>query len=500
MFEITSDDIAKLNDEQLRAVVARLCEGELRQRGHSPVHVTWGGDQDATDGGIDVRVALPAGTSTNGFVPRPATGFQVKQQDTPPGKIRDEMLPHGVIRPAIQKLADLGGAYIIVSSDGSTTDTALCARRDAMREAVRDIPNTESLLLEFYDRTRIATWMRCHEGLIPWVRTLVGRAVPGWQSYGSWASPSESLTIEYLTDQKARLYPSNGTSEQGLSVVDGIKALRNELCQPQRAVRLVGLSGVGKTRLAEALFDERIGSDSLDPALALYTNMSDAPEPQPVSLASDLVVAGTRGVLVVDNCPQDLHRRLSAVCRQAGSNLSLLTVEYDIREDTPEWTQVYTLAASSPELIEELLRRCFPNLSAVDRQTIAATDFCGGNARIAIALAATVQQQETLAGLSDDDLFQRLFHQRHPHDSSLLLSAQACALVYSFQGEDSQVRRVISRVSVPSSDRRRRNCTAASRNCCSATLPSAGASGVRSCHTPLPIDSPLKDSVPFRRA
>ena len=44
MFEITGDDISLLNDEQLRAVVARLCEAELRKRGFSPAHVTWGGN------------------------------------------------------------------------------------------------------------------------------------------------------------------------------------------------------------------------------------------------------------------------------------------------------------------------------------------------------------------------------------------------------------------------------------------------------------------------
>jgi hypothetical protein len=40
MFEITKDDIAKLGDERLRAVVARLCEAELRQRALSPSCVT----------------------------------------------------------------------------------------------------------------------------------------------------------------------------------------------------------------------------------------------------------------------------------------------------------------------------------------------------------------------------------------------------------------------------------------------------------------------------
>ena len=160
MFEITADDVARLDDAKLRAVIARLCEAELKQRGLSPSCVTWGGNQDAADGGIDVRVALPPGSKIDGFIPRPATGFQVKQQDMPRREILDEMHPDGIIRPSIQSLAKQFGAYIIVSSQGSTTDAALTNRRDAMTEAMQRVPNADQLLLDFYDRTRIATWIQ----------------------------------------------------------------------------------------------------------------------------------------------------------------------------------------------------------------------------------------------------------------------------------------------------------------------------------------------------
>ncbi len=177
-----SDDIARLNDERLRAVVARLCEAELRSRDLCPSCVTWGGNQNAADGDIDVRVALPVGTALDGFVPRPVTGFQVKQQDMPRTEILHEMHPDGVVRSAIQTLADQSGAYIIVSSQGSTADTALSNRRDAMKEAMEGNPNAARLLLDFYDRTRIATWVRTHEVLIPWVREQSGRTITGWHS------------------------------------------------------------------------------------------------------------------------------------------------------------------------------------------------------------------------------------------------------------------------------------------------------------------------------
>jgi hypothetical protein len=45
MLEITGDDIAALNDEDLRTLVGRLCEAELRARNLTTSAVTWGGDQ-----------------------------------------------------------------------------------------------------------------------------------------------------------------------------------------------------------------------------------------------------------------------------------------------------------------------------------------------------------------------------------------------------------------------------------------------------------------------
>jgi hypothetical protein len=121
------------------------------------------------------------------------------------------------------------------------------------------------------------------------------------------------------------------------------------------------------------------------------------------------------------------------LCSGQASTVSVLTVEYDVRDDQPEGTQVVTLDASSPELIEKLVQRRYPHLSQVDARTIA--DASGGNARIAIALAETVEHSDTIAGLSNDELFQRLFRQRQDPNNALLLAAQACSLVYSFQGE-----------------------------------------------------------------
>jgi hypothetical protein len=56
MFEITGEEIQRLDDVQLRTLVARLAIAELRARNQAVAGVTAGGDQNAPDGGLDVRV------------------------------------------------------------------------------------------------------------------------------------------------------------------------------------------------------------------------------------------------------------------------------------------------------------------------------------------------------------------------------------------------------------------------------------------------------------
>ena len=77
--------------------------------------------------------------------------------------------------------------------------------------------------------------------------------------------------------------------------------------------------------------------------------------------------------------------------------MSVITIEYDIREEQQEGTEVFKLEPSSDELIEKLVGKRYPDLSQVDAGTIA--KFSGGNARVAMALAATVKKNEAITGL-----------------------------------------------------------------------------------------------------
>lgn len=434
LLEISGNDIALLDDANLRNLIGLLCEADYRAAGLSPKGIAWGGHQDAADGGLDVVVDTPSNPPSNSFIPRRKTGFQVKKPDISPSKIGPEMKPKGILRESIKSLIERKGAYVIVSSTGSTSSSALNNRRAAMRNAVESENNHQDLHLEFLDRGQVATWVRTHPSLILWVRNKIGRPLLGWLPYENWANAPGGIEEEYLFDDGLRLHDSTKQSAKGISAEEGLNRLRSALSSPGTSVRLAGLSGVGKTRLVQAIFDERVGKNALNPSQTIYADISDWPDPDPKRFAEQLIATKQRVVLIIDNCPPDLHRRLTDVCTQTRSTVSLITVEYDVRDDLPLETNVFRLEPASEDLISKLIEKRFTNISQVDARTIAKN--AGGNARLAIVLANTVEQGETLSGFHDEELFERLFKQRKDSSEHLMSSAEVCSLVYSFEGKD----------------------------------------------------------------
>ena len=134
-------------------------------------------------------------------------------------------------------------------------------------------------------------------------------------------------------------------------------------------------------------------------------------------------------IVILDNCPSETHNLLAKDI-SSFPHLRLITLEYDIREDKPEATSVVRIEAEGPEIAEALVRRRHPKHGQVNARRIA--EFAGGNARIALALAAAVTEGESLSALSDAQLFDRLFYQRNAVDAKLLNAAEVLALVYSF--------------------------------------------------------------------
>lgn len=255
----------------------------------------------------------------------------------------------------------------------------------------------------------------------------------GWQRFDDWSNTKANIEEEYLVDNDIKVITPQNINNSELNVVDGINSIRNKLSNGGTSVRLVGLSGVGKTRFAQALFDKRIGENNLDLRTVWYCDIGDSPNPLPEHFIEALMRKNKPYILIIDNCGQDTHANLTKKIQN--TEIALLTIEYDVKDDRPERTDVFKLKPNSTNIIKKVIERHYPDVNDVNRYKIA--EFSGGNYRLALAIASNIKKTDNLALLTDNQLFERLFWQNGEKNNQLEKVAQQFSLVHSFNVEDS---------------------------------------------------------------
>ena len=429
IFDIEKDELLRLSDAQLEELIARLAEAEVAIHGHSPACVNWSGSITAPDGGIDIHVQVPVDQLKPGFLVRPDTVFQAKKHKMPKATIEKEMGTGKALSPIISEQARKQGSYIIVSLGDDCSPSGKADRLKAMRDAAKDDPNKSNLHLDFYDRSKLIQWLRQHPSVMLWVKGKLGQGYSGWQPYGVWSNTPQGVTDTLISAPGVTITLPSGKGQK-LKIDEAISPMRELIRSTKKAVRITGLSGVGKTRIVQALFDETVGTDALDRTVAIYVDTGSEPVPSATAMLDKLIAEDRRAIMILDNCPSELHASLASKVSAAGKEVSLITIEYDIRDDKPQTTEVVHIETNGPEVAEQLLIRRFPSIGQNNARRIA--EFADGNARVALAIAERVEEGESLALLSDAQLFNRLFEQRNHPDGHLREQAEILSLVYSF--------------------------------------------------------------------
>lgn len=429
IFDIEKDELLRLFDTQLEELIARLAEAEVAMHGHSPACVNWSGSITAPDGGVDIHVQVPVDQLKAGFLVRPDTVFQAKKHKMPKAAIEKEMGTGKDLSSIISEQAKKQGSYIIVSLGDDCSPSGKVGRLKAMWDAVEDDPNKSNLHLDFYDRSKLIQWLRQHPSVMLWVKGKLGQGYSGWQPYGAWSNPPQGVTDTLISAPGVSITLPSGKGQK-LNVDEAISPMRALIRSTNKAVRITGLSGVGKTRIVQALFDETVGTDALDRTVAIYVDTGAEPVPSATAMLDKLIAEGRQAIMILDNCPSELHASLASKVSAAGKEVSLITIEYDIKDDKPQTTEVIHIETDGPEVAEQLLTRRFPAIGQNNARRIA--EFADGNARVALAIAERGEEGESLALLSDTQLFNRLFEQRNHPDGDLREQAEILSLVYSF--------------------------------------------------------------------
>lgn len=428
MFEISKNQLRQLNDVDLREFVARLCEAELRNAGAPISSIKWGGSQTAPDEGLDIECCVEDDDFSGDFLPRARTGIQVKKSKMPDSRIETEMCPEGQLRPIFSELARNNGCYIIVSLEDDLVTQKVRARKEAMQKQLETIKEEGDLQVRFYGCGELANWLRQYPAVQLWVRERLGIQLNGWRPFGKWSTTPPLVNDDLICEEGiAIILP--GREGEKLDILQGIDAIRELVRTSEKALRVVGLSGVGKSRIVQALFEESVGNNSLEKNHAIYADLGEDTNPSAREVLERLITEERSAIMVLDNCPSNVHNQLAGRV-SSSSNIRLVTVEYDIQEDRPEVTSVVRINAEGTGIAETLIKRRYPQLGQVNAQRLA--ELSGGNARLALTLADAVREEKSLSGFSNAELFDRLFYQRGVKEIDLLKAAEVLSLVYSF--------------------------------------------------------------------
>ena len=190
-------------------------------------------------------------------MPRSWTGIQVKKQSMGKAAIQKEMLPKGQIRPIISEIAYARGAFIIVSLADDCAAGAMRNRRSAMANVLSDAAPDADIVIDFYDRGRLITWLRAHPSVQLWVRERLGKPQYGWRPFGRWSAISHDADDTLICEPSLKVV-FHGMHREPVDIVGGINAVQPLVRSSEKAVRIIGLSGAGKSGSSRHCFNQML--------------------------------------------------------------------------------------------------------------------------------------------------------------------------------------------------------------------------------------------------
>ena len=403
-FEVRGKYLDGLRPEQLHELLRRLLSVEAQANGipldgiHVPSNVA------APDGGEDGRISWRGGPNHTGFLPSRLCQFQLKTGGIAPKRARREAIARGRVKPMVRSVLEQGGHYILLCARRYPQE-AIDRRERAIHEALRDaglpVPPER---ISFRDADMIALWVNAHPSVALWVREKVGLPRVGWfASWSHWRGRSEHA-VPWVEDP--RLPELRG-------------AIRERLTQRGSWLRVVGLSGVGKSRLCL----EALGGAGDDPAarrplrdLVMYAVQSEVPDGTLPGIVEQLADSGARAVVVVDDCDPLTHDALVRVVRRPDSGVSLLTIDDQVPSEFA--TGAVRIGEATASVVEAIVEHVAGMLPPLDRHRLARMS--AGFPEIAVQIGGEAGPTQ-LVDPRADRLIDRFVVGTAPRDADVLL-------------------------------------------------------------------------------
>ena len=412
-FEVTGEDITALTEHTLPKFLRRLLDAEAEANDLPAYGVHVASNIYAADGGEDGRITWKGGPTHTLFLPSRLCQFQLKAGDISPAEAaRDVLTKGGTVKDMVWSALKEGGHYIMLCSQGYT-QRQIEAREARIRKALRGVGmDIDDDQIDFRDADQIAMWTNHHPSIAIWVREQARPGTIGpFHSWSHWAGRAEHRASSFVEDERLPTLQAQ---------------LREQLTEPRKVVRVVGLSGVGKSRLIlEALGKEEQKDTTAGRFLAdiaMYAVQSEVGSSAINSVVQNLADSGTRAVVVVDNCDPESHQILTGMVLRQSSRLSLVTIDDEVPSGTLDKTTLKIDEAPS-SVTEGIINHVLPSHPPADQRRLAR--FSKGFPEVAVLVGKAWDESIPIAHAADDTLVETFVRGRRAREPELLLKSAA---------------------------------------------------------------------------
>lgn len=411
-FEISADDLRSLTGAQFADLLRRLLHAEALANGlpEDGIHVA--SNITSPDGGEDARIEWEGGVARTSFLPSRLCQFQMKAGPITPSKAGREVTMRGEVKPMIRSVIEAGSNYIMLSTH-PYVKKEIEARERKIRQALRDSELAiENSQVGFRSGEQIAAWVNSHPSVALW---LFERVRPGsvrtFTTYEGWGRRPEHHAVSFSDDSR-------------------LHELRERILAcatvPGSTLRVVGLAGIGKSRLVF----ESFGGEP-EKTLVMYAVDSESPPGAVKETVSRLADSQRRAVVVVDECDINTHRQLEGMVLRAGSQISLITIDDELPRNASS-KSTFEVADSPEEVVESIIEELLPGSLNEDKRRL--SRFAKGFPAVAVRMAGVWETGVPIAHSTNDDLVDRFVSGRSPLNRDLLLKSAQLVSAFALMG------------------------------------------------------------------
>ncbi|MBR8234220.1 MULTISPECIES: hypothetical protein [unclassified Burkholderia] len=398
IFDISPTQIESLNSLQLVELLRKLLHAEAQSAGIAlrgvsvPLQIT------IADGGEDARVQWNGGNEDTDYLPCRMNVFQSKATDPEPAGWKREVWTKAsqregvprVLNDAVSAAIAARGAYIGFTS-AAIVGNKLTRRIAGIREGIREAgANPDDLIgIAIYDANQIAAWASQHPSVAVWLNEAqTGLPLGGFQTIDSWGGRADFATIKFVDDEAPRYdvgESGNGKAHSGdvLNSHQARERIFEHIAEPKRCVRVIGPSGIGKSRFVYELFRDRNTLERVITGVsAIYCDFRSIGQERLLQVVEAMAGRSVPALVVVDECPRESASVLADIVSDARSRLRLITIDIDDRTITAESVLNISVSRSDDALVEGIIRQRAPTS---DGTTISyLKNLSGGFPRIAV--------------------------------------------------------------------------------------------------------------------